>query len=73
MGEANNGDRTRYTGSYQGPLPSVLNFPQYWAMRRVFNEQRPMTEITDSLALQVRVSSAETDEIIVIIMIMKYL
>ena len=55
MGEANNGDRTCYTGAYQGPLPSVLNFPLYWAMRRVFNERKPMTELTDSLTLQVRI------------------
>ncbi|KAK7482040.1 hypothetical protein BaRGS_00026732 [Batillaria attramentaria] len=52
MGEANNGDRTCYTGAYQGPLPSLLNFPQYWAMRRAFTERKPMTEITDSLAEQ---------------------
>ncbi|KAK7109594.1 uncharacterized protein [Littorina saxatilis] len=52
MGEANNGDRTCYTGGYQGPLPSVLNFPLYWAMRRAFNEGQSMTQINKSLALQ---------------------
>lgn len=53
LGEANNGDRTCYTGGYQGPLPSVLNFPLYWAMRRAFNERQPMTEISKSLEAQV--------------------
>ncbi|XP_025109323.1 alpha-amylase-like [Pomacea canaliculata] len=52
LGEANNGDRTCYTGGYQGPLPSVLNFPLYWAMRRAFNERQPMTEISKSLEAQ---------------------
>ncbi|XP_076435565.1 uncharacterized protein LOC143275379 [Babylonia areolata] len=54
LGEANNGDRTCYTGGYQGPLPAVLNFPLYWAMRRTFTEFRPMTDITDSLRKQRR-------------------
>ncbi|KAL8580300.1 hypothetical protein ACOMHN_030924 [Nucella lapillus] len=54
LGEANNGDRTCYTGGYQGPLPAVLNFPLYWAMRRVFTQLAPMTNITQSLGEQRR-------------------
>ncbi|XP_071090122.1 uncharacterized protein [Haliotis cracherodii] len=53
LGEANYYDRPRYLAAYQGSaLEALLNFPLYWALRRSFNEKKPMTQLLDSIHLQ---------------------
>jgi hypothetical protein len=54
LGEANNGGNTCYMAAYQGPLPGLLNFPMYWALRHAFAEKSiTMTAFTESLKEQV--------------------
>ena len=42
-------DNIAYVADYQNYMDSVLNFPTYWALRRVFNGGENMTVLRDSL------------------------
>ena len=52
MGEVHSGD-SAYVAPYQHALDSLLNYPQYWALRNVFIDGQPMERLVNGLQEQV--------------------
>ncbi|CAG2256694.1 AMY [Mytilus edulis] len=48
LGEASSGNIT-YTAEYQGPLNSILNYPLYYTMKRVFTGNQSMKTLTTTV------------------------
>ena len=49
VGEVAVNDDTSYVADYQNYIDSLLNFPTFWALKRVFNNGESMTVLADSL------------------------
>lgn len=53
LGEASRGNIT-YTAEYQGPLNSILNYPLYYTMKRVFTGNQSMKTLTTTVDQEVK-------------------